>query len=50
MLTFTLLVGFYCLQDLVCIIPCPLGAYCVKDKLVNATVSLLSYSVLIVFP
>lgn len=44
MLTFTLFAGFYCPPDQLCIIPCPLGAYCVKDKLVNATVSLLCYS------
>ena len=38
-LTLWLFLGFYCLQDRLCIIPCPKGAYCVRDKLVNATVS-----------
>ena len=43
MLTFTLSPGFYCDQDKVCIIPCPRGAYCVRDKLVDSTVSHLTY-------
>ena len=38
-LTLCLFAGFYCPQDQVCIIPCPRGAYCVKDMLINATVS-----------
>ncbi|KAK3702963.1 hypothetical protein QZH41_012414, partial [Actinostola sp. cb2023] len=28
---------FYCLPDSSCIIPCPKGAFCMQDKLVNAT-------------
>ena len=40
-LTLWIFSGFYCPQDQVCIKPCPQGAYCVRDKLVNATVSFL---------
>ena len=44
-LTLWIFSGFYCPQDQVCIKPCPQGAYCVRDKLVKATVSFLwSYS------